>query len=212
MQIKWFGHACFFLTTSAGIKVMTDPYDEGTGFRVPPVAPDVVTVSHQHHDHNAVGLVQGKPSVVTKTGTHQVKGINIRGVATFHDKEKGQRRGLNTIFNIEADGIRVCHMGDLGHHLGPDKLLEIGPVDVLLIPVGGTYTIDANEAAALVKEMKPRVAIPMHYKIPGLNVSVAPADNFLKHFGAVERKSFLEVTPGNLPAENTVVLLERLQS
>ncbi|MEW6183438.1 MAG: MBL fold metallo-hydrolase [Bacillota bacterium] len=212
MRIKWFGHSCFFLVTGAGIKVMTDPYDEDTGFRVPPVAPDVVTVSHQHHDHNAVSLVQGKPIVVDKTGTHLAKGINIRGVATFHDNEKGKRRGLNTVFTIETDGVKICHLGDLGHCLEPDKLMEIGLADVLLIPVGGTYTIDANEAAALTKEMKPRIAVPMHYKIPGLNVSVAPADGFLKHFGTVERRPFLELTPDNLPAESTIVLLDRLQS
>lgn len=208
MQIKWLGHACFLLTTTEGAKILTDPFDETVGYPLPAEAPDVVTVSHQHFDHNAVGLVKGKPEVVEGTGARQVKGIAFRGVATFHDKEKGAKRGPNTVFVIEADGVRVCHLGDLGHPLDAAKRREIGPVDVLLIPVGGTFTIDADEAAALVKELQPRIAVPMHYKTQYLNFPITPVDDFLKHFSGVRRESVLEVTPENLPPATSVVVLE----
>jgi L-ascorbate metabolism protein UlaG (beta-lactamase superfamily) len=212
MRIKWLGHACFFLLTEDGTKIVTDPYDEPTGYRLPPLAPDVVTVSHHHHDHNAVGLLRGNPRVIDVAGAHLFQGLTIRGVGTFHDKKKGAERGPNTVFVIEADGLKVCHLGDLGHQLGADEPSEIGPVDVLLIPVGGTYTIDADEAAALVKEMKPRVAVPMHYKTRHLRISIAPADNFLAHFETVDRKPHLELTPGDLPPAVTVTVLERSDS
>ncbi|RJX19244.1 MAG: MBL fold metallo-hydrolase [Ammonifex sp.] len=212
MQIKWLGHACFYLVTQDGTKIVTDPYDEATGYRLPPVAPDVVTVSHHHHDHNAVGLLRGSPRVIDLAGTHVVQGLTIRGVATFHDKKKGAERGPNTVFVIEADGLKVCHLGDLGHYPDVEKLREIGPVDVLLIPVGGTYTIDAGEAAALVKDMKPRVAVPMHYKTKHLRISIAPVDNFLAHFEAVDYRQLLELTPADLPPATTVAVLERSES
>lgn len=208
MQIKWLGHACFLLTTTGGVKILTDPFDETVGYPLPAEAPDVVTVSHQHFDHNAVGLVKGKPEVVEGTGARQVKGIAFRGVATFHDKEKGAKRGPNTVFVIEADGVKVCHLGDLGHPLDAAKRQEIGPVDVLLIPVGGTFTIDADEAAALVREMRPRIAVPMHYKTQYLSFPITPVDDFLKHFSGVRRESVLEVSPENLPPATSVVVLE----
>uniref|UniRef100_A0A7C2I178 MBL fold metallo-hydrolase n=1 Tax=Ammonifex degensii TaxID=42838 RepID=A0A7C2I178_9THEO len=208
MQIKWLGHACFLLTTRAGVKVLTDPFDQAIGYPLPPVAPDVVTVSHEHYDHYAVGLLKGEPAVVEDTGTYQVKETTIRGIATFHDKKKGAERGPNTVFVIEADGVKVCHLGDLGHPLDAPKRQEIGPVDVLLIPVGGTYTIDADEAATLVKEMKPRIAVPMHYKTDRLKINIAPVDGFLKHFSGVQRKPLLEVTPETLPPATSVVVLE----
>ncbi|MEW6572237.1 MAG: MBL fold metallo-hydrolase [Bacillota bacterium] len=208
MEIKWLGHACFLLTTREGVTVLTDPYDESIGYPLPPVTPDVVTVSHRHYDHNAVGSVKGSPVVFEGAGIHRAKGLTIRGVATFHDKNKGAQRGPNTVFVIEADGLRICHLGDLGHPLDGAKVQEIGPVDVLLIPVGGTYTIDADEAAALVTEMKPRIAVPMHYKTERLKINVAPVDNFLKHFSRAQREPLLAVTPEKLPPATNIVLLE----
>ncbi|HIE11949.1 MAG TPA: MBL fold metallo-hydrolase [Desulfotomaculum sp.] len=208
MQIKWLGHACFLLATGDGVKVLTDPYDESIGYPLPPVSPDVVTVSHQHFDHNAVGACKGEPAVVEGSGTHQVKGLTIRGVATFHDKKQGAQRGPNTVFVIEAEGLRICHLGDLGHPLDAAKLREIGPVDVLLTPVGGTYTIDAEEAASLVKEMKPRIAVPMHYKTAQLKINIAPVDGFLRQFTGVKRQSLLEVMPDKLPPATDIVVLE----
>lgn len=211
MQIKWLGHACFLIATREGIKLLTDPYDESIGYPLPPVSPDVVTVSHQHFDHNAVGACKGQPAVVEGSGTRQVKGITIRGVATFHDKKQGAQRGPNTVFVIETDGLRICHLGDLGHLLDAAKLREIGPVDVLLTPVGGTYTIDADEAAALVKEMKPRIVVPMHYRTERLKINIAPVDGFLKRFTRVEQQSLLEVTPEKLPPATSIVVLELSQ-
>lgn len=208
MQLKWLGHACFLLTTREGTKIVTDPFDATVGYPLPQVVPDIVTVSHQHFDHNAVGVLKGNPTVVEGTGARQIKGVNIRGIATFHDKKQGAERGPNTVFVIEADGITVCHLGDLGHPLDGRKLQEIGPVDVLLVPCGGTYTIDADEAAALVKAMKPRVAVPMHYKTEYLKFPITPVDNFLRHFPAAERRTLLELSPDNLPAPTAVVVLD----
>lgn len=167
MKVKWLGHACFLLTSDSGLRIITDPYTTGVfGLEYAPPAEtaDIVTVSHDHADHNNVAAVKGNPQVVQGVGSHEAKGVRFKGIATAHDESSGKERGANTIFCFALDGINVCHLGDLGHDLSDQAVADIGDVDVLLIPVGGNFTIDAPVADVVCKKLSPRVIIPMHFK------------------------------------------------
>ncbi len=209
MQIEWLGHACFLLTGTGGVKVLTDPFDEKVGYPLPKVEVDVVTVSHQHFDHNATHLLPGKPAVVEGPGRHTAAGIEIRGVATFHDQERGANRGANTVFVIGMDGLNVCHLGDIGHILSPESAAEIGAVDVLCVPVGGFYTIDGKVARETVDQLKPAVILPMHYKFdPGMGMPIAPVEDFLQYYPGARRQKALILDKSSLTRESQVVVLE----
>jgi L-ascorbate metabolism protein UlaG (beta-lactamase superfamily) len=167
MKVRWLGHACFLLTSDSGLRIITDPYTPGAfGLEYAPPAEtaDIVTVSHDHADHNNVAAVKGNPQVVQGAGSHEAKGVQFKGVGTAHDESSGKERGTNTIFCFALDGIKVCHLGDLGHDLSDQTVAEIGDVDVLLIPVGGNFTIDAPVANGICKKLAPKVIIPMHFK------------------------------------------------
>lgn len=207
MRIEWLGHACFRIETADGVRILTDPFDEQVGYPVPAVEADIVTVSHQHFDHNAVSVVRGRPRVVQEPGEHRIGGIAVTGVSTFHDPEGGAQRGSNIVFVIAADNLRICHLGDLGHRLNQEQLDRIGPVDVLLIPVGGHFTIDAAEAAETVAAVRPRIAVPMHYKTRYMNFPIKGVEEFTKRFDKVSERPRLEVTPDNLPEPTEVVVL-----
>lgn len=182
MFITPLGHSCFLLEESTGTKVVTDPYSSEIGITLPPVSADVVTVSHPHYDHNNVAAVLGSPLVVDKPGMFEVKGVQVFGLNTYHDEEHGKKRGSNVIFNIRMDGVNVCHLGDVGHGPSPMMIEAIGPVDILLIPVGGTYTIDAEVAKEYVDRLMPSVIIPMHYKTDDVNIDIEGVDSFLDYF------------------------------
>lgn len=172
VRITWLGHACFRIAPSSGPVVVTDPFDPGIG-SYPATRPkaDVVTVSHEHGDHNAVNRVSGQFKVVRGGRTQTVAGVEFRGIASYHDSVQGQQRGTNTIFVFKLDDITFCHLGDLGHVLTPQQVQAIGRVDVLMIPVGGYYTIDAKTADRVVQQLSPRVVLPMHYKTKALSPS-----------------------------------------
>jgi len=206
MKISWLGHACFLIETAQ--KIITDPFDQQLGYPAPKAAADLVTVSHQHFDHNAVRTVPGKPRVIQDAGEHSADGVTITGIRSFHDQNRGAQRGENIIFIIEAEGIRVCHLGDLGHPLDRDTRAKIGKVDVLLAPVGGYYTINAAEAKEVVEQLNPGYAVPMHYKTKYLNLPIAPADDFLKFYPGYKKETALEVQAGKIPEKTQVVLLE----
>ncbi|HIE09402.1 MAG TPA: MBL fold metallo-hydrolase [Armatimonadetes bacterium] len=210
MRIEWLGHACFLITASDGTKILTDPYDPSVGYRDIGVDADVVTVSHAHYDHNYVSGVGGSPEVVDGPGKRTVKGIEFLGVEAFHDTSGGAQRGRNTIFAFEVDGLRVCHLGDLGHPLTEDQRREIGEVDVLLVPVGGYFTIGPKEAWEVIEQLKPKVVIPMHFKTPSVSLPISPVDEFLSGKPNVRRlgKSEVELTKESLPAETEVWVLE----
>ncbi len=212
MKIEWLGHACFLVTGAKGTRVITDPYATGEKIMYQPVnaAADVVLVSHGHFDHNNVAAVQGKPEVVTEAGKHRVAGLDILGVQAFHDGEQGQQRGKDVIYTFSVDGIRLCHLGDLGHPLSDAQVKEIGAVDVLFIPVGGFYTLDVAQANELCNTLKPKVVIPMHYKTSKLGLPIATVDEFLAKRTQVRRVkgSSVELVPGKLPAQTETVVLE----
>lgn len=187
MRIKWLGHACFKITSAKGVRILTDPFDDNVGYPLPQVEADIVTVSHQHFDHNFIDCVKGNFEVVSKVGNFYVKDINITGVHTYHDEENGKKRGDNIVYIFDVDGIRVCHLGDLGHVLSPAQVEMIGRVDVLLIPVGGIFTVDSEKAETIVKLLNPKIVIPMHYKTEPLKFNLDPVDDFVKRFSNVER-------------------------
>ncbi len=193
MKIKWLGHACFMITSDTGIKIITDPYERSDNLRHSEIkeSADIVTVSHGHFDHSNIAAVRGNPEVVR--GTKKVKGIEFKGVPSYHDEAKGQQRGKNTILCFEVDGIRVCHLGDLGHQLGDKQIAELGRIDILLIPVGGYYTIDAKVATQVCNQLNPRVIIPMHFKTDKCSYPISGVDEFLKGKAAVNRLDASEV-------------------
>ncbi len=210
MKIKWLGHVSFLITSDAGTKIITDPYETGGGLSYGQIkeSADIVTVSHDHADHNNVAAVQGSPKVVR--GTVEVKGIKFKGIPTYHDDAGGRQRGKNTIFCFEVDGIRVCHLGDLGHRLNDSQVAELGTVDILLIPVGGFFTIDAKLAGQLCDRLKPKVIIPMHYKNDRCAFPIAGVEEFLRGKKEVSRldASQVEFKPGELPPSTKVIVLK----
>ena len=210
MKIKWLGHASFVITSDTGTKIITDPYEVGGGVNYGQIkeSADIVTISHDHADHNNVAAVQGSPKVVRGVG--EVKGIKFKGIPTYHDDVGGRQRGRNTILCFEVDGIRVCHLGDLGHQLSDSQLAELGEIDILLIPVGGFYTIAPKLAGQLGDRLKPKVIIPMHYKNDKCAYPIAGVEEFLRGKKEVSRldASQVEFKAGQLPATTQIVVLK----
>jgi L-ascorbate metabolism protein UlaG (beta-lactamase superfamily) len=215
MKIKWYGHASFLITSDSGTRLITDPYEPGAydgGIAYKPIedSADVVTVSHDHADHNYVQGIQGSPVVVKGPGLHEAKGISFKGVATYHDPSEGKERGENTMFVFSIDGVTVCHAGDLGHVLSPEQAGELGEIDVLLLPIGGVFTLDPQEATKVAELLKPRILIPMHFKTPGCGFPIAGVDEFLTGKTSLERVegSEISVSQDQLPSPIHIVVLE----
>ncbi|MFC1939292.1 MBL fold metallo-hydrolase [Chloroflexota bacterium] len=211
MKIKWLGHASFMITSDDGIRIITDPYapNERLTYDEIKESADIVTVSHEHFDHNNVAAVGGNPEVVK--GTAEAKRIKFSGTATHHDDAGGSQRGNNVILCFEIDGMRVCHLGDLGHPLSDKQAAELGKIDILLIPVGGNYTIDAKVATEICSKLAPKVVIPMHFRNERCSgFPVAEVDDFLKGKEGVSRLNVSEVEfkPGVLPATTQIVVLK----
>jgi len=179
LQIRWHGHACWEITNDKTL--VTDPHDgKSIGIQAPTVQGDIILVSHDHYDHNSVKTVEKEGSkVVTDTRKRNINDVEIRGIESFHDEAKGAKRGNNIIFQFTMDGINFCHLGDLGHDLDEEAVQKIGQVDVLFIPIGGTFTVDDKQAWKLIKKINPRIIVPMHYKIGGLSLPIAGIDPFL---------------------------------
>ena len=154
MKLKWFGHACFLLTSNNGVRVLVDPFNEKVGYALPVVEADIVTTSHGHGDHNYTAVVNGEFLLIDQPGNFSHNGIEIKGISSFHDKVEGSLKGKNVIYRFNIDGLSVCHLGDLGHLLSPHQVEEIGTVDILLVPVGGHYTIDASDALEVLQQLK----------------------------------------------------------
>ena len=209
MEITWLGHSCFKIKGSQAT-VITDPYSPDLGYSLGKPAAQIVTVSHQHPGHSYVQGVGDQPKVISGPGEYEISGSLIIGMATFHDGEGGKKRGKNTVYLIEVDDLAVCHLGDLGHVLSTQQVEEIGNVDVLLVPVGGVSTIGATTAAAIVRQLEPKVVIPMHYKTPALKRELETVDRFLKEMGVKEFASrpSLTLNKTSLPLSTQVLLLD----
>jgi len=189
-KIQWAGQSCFQISVSNSrdhsADIVIDPFDEETGLKVPNFSADIAMVTHGHHDHNNVKALKGDPFVVDGPGEYEVKGVFIQGIPSFHDDSEGKERGKNTIYVIEAEGIKFCHLGDLGQKQLTDEQLEkIDGVDILMIPVGGEYTINSSGAQKIISQIEPLVVIPMHYALPKLNTKIKldGVDKFLKTMG-----------------------------
>ena len=209
MEINWLGHSCFRIK-GAQATVVTDPFSPDLGYSLDKPTAHIVTLSHQHSGHSYLQGVGGEPRSVTGPGEYEISGVLIMGIATFHDEERGSQRGKNTAYIMEVDEVSVCHLGDLGHVLDTEQVEEIENVDVLLLPVGGVSTINASRAAEVVRQLEPRVVIPMHYKTQVLNRELEPVDRFLREMGIkeVSSRSKLSLTTTNLPVDTQVVLLD----
>ncbi len=210
MKIKYLGHDCFLITSDTGLKIITDPFTTGGDFTYAEIkeAADIVTVSHDHFDHNNVSAVRGNPEVVK--GTTKIKGIEFKGIPTYHDDAEGKLRGKNTIFCFTVDGVRLCHPGDLGHPLSAQQAAELGKIDILLIPVGGFYTIDAKVASQVCNQIKPKVIIPMHWNNKWSFPKIASVDEFLRGKQGVSRldASEVELKAGELPTTTQIIVLK----
>ena len=214
MKIKWLGHSSFLITSDAGVKIITDPYEaayiagDGPGYGEIKESADIVTITHGHTDHNNVSTVRGNPEVVK--GTTRSKEMEFKGISTYHDEAGGRQRGENTILCFEVDGVRICHLGDLGHQLNDKQVAELGKIDVLLIPTGGFYTIDAKVATQICNQLKPKVIIPMHYKTDKCGFPIAGVDEFLQGKQDVTRldTSEVEFKQGKLPATTRIIVLK----
>ncbi|MDP2645712.1 MAG: MBL fold metallo-hydrolase [Desulfobacterales bacterium] len=205
MKIKWNGHASFTITADDGTVIVTDPYDPaGFGgvlkYDMVRDRADGALISHDHADHNYVQGLSGSPEVLRGSG--RVKDIQVKGLATYHDESDGSERGANTVFVFTVDRIRFCFVGDLGHRLSAEQIRTIAPVDVSLVPVGGTYTLNAEGAVKLVQDVAARVVIPMHFKTGKCNLPISAVDGFLAKMPCVKNlgKSEIELTPDKLPA------------
>lgn len=214
MEISYLGHSSFKIK-GKNATVITDPYSvKMTNLKFPKTEADIVTVSHAHEDHSQTDLVEGNPYIVNNPGEYEIKGVTIIGTSSFHDNVSGAEKGKNTIFVIEIDKIRICHLGDLGHKLNEEVLEKLDGVDILMIPVGGVATIGPSEAVEVVNQIEPKMIIPMHYQEEGLNPEIfgklAPLGDFLKEMGeSPETLPKLQVTADLMPEEKKVVVLER---
>jgi L-ascorbate metabolism protein UlaG (beta-lactamase superfamily) len=210
MEITWFGHS-FFRLKDRGIAIVTDPYDESTGYPPVKVKADVVTISHNAPGHSNLKAVRGKPIVFNGPGEYEVKGVFITGVPSWHRRRKGVPPERTTIFIFEFDSITVAHLGDIGQVPSQEEIEELPAVDVLLIPVGGKETLDASKAAEVVSMLEPKVVIPMHYKTKYTELQLDGVEKFLKQMGKKDAKpapSFKVKNRSDLPDETRVVLLE----
>ncbi|MDO8687350.1 MAG: MBL fold metallo-hydrolase [Dehalococcoidales bacterium] len=208
MDINWLGHSCFRIK-GAQATVITDPYSPDLGYSLGSPAARIVTISHQHPGHSYAQGVGDNPKVVAGPGEYDISGVLIIGTTTFHDGEEGRSRGKNTVYLIEVDEISICHLGDLGHVLTTAQVEEIGNVDVLMLPVGGVSTINAPMAAEVVRQLEPKIVLPMHYKTAALNRELEPVDRFLQEMGVkeVNPQPKLSLTRAKLPLSTQVILL-----
>ena len=203
MKVMWHGHSCFEVKNN--VTVVTDPHDgKSIGIRTPIVKADVLLISHDHFDHNCSRVVKGDFVTVREPGERIEKGVKILGLPTFHDDKEGSKRGRNIVFKFEMEGVRLCHCGDIGHMLSTEQLKALSPVDVLFVPVGGVFTINGTQARKLVNQLKPKIAVPMHFRVGGLSLSIQTADQFLE--GLPESKVLrvgneVDFVPEELPTE-----------
>jgi L-ascorbate metabolism protein UlaG (beta-lactamase superfamily) len=208
LDVTWLGHGCFRLR-GRGAAVVTDPFPPSIGLKLSRLDADLVTVSHEHENHNYTQVMRDAYEI-RGPGEYEVAGVSVIGVPTYHDAEKGGKHGRNTIYLIEIDDVRVCHLGDLGHPLDDSEAEAISSPDVLLVPVGGRTTIDAAQAAAVVRQLEPRFVVPMHYKIPGLKLELDSLDRFLKEMAVAvtEPQPKLSVQASSGEYDTKVVVLE----
>lgn len=209
MEITWLGHSSFLIKDSKGKKFLTDPFDESIGYNTYKDEVDLVTISHDHFDHSYTESIKNNPEVIDTIGSFSAHGIEIKGIPSYHDNCKGAKRGENTIYIITVDGYTICHLGDLGHKLSKNDLDKIGDIDILLIPVGGNFTIDGKEAAAIAKDINSHIVIPMHFKTPYLTFDLDGVEIFITNMKNAEKVNNCTLKiEGKLEDKNAVKILD----
>lgn len=213
-KITWAGQSCFHISTSiskdVSADIVIDPFDEKIGLKLPSLNADILLLSHNHPDHNHAKGVKGDPFVIDGPGEYEVKGVFVQGISAFHDDSQGKERGVNTIYTIEVENIRFCHMGDFGQKQLTDEQLEaIGRCDILMIPVGGKYTINGAEALKIIGQIEPKIVIPMHYALPKLDADIDGVEVFLKAIGktSIEPVDKFTVKVSTLPADRDMEII-----
>ncbi len=205
MTITWFGHSCFRVEAK-GVNILFDPFSKEIGLKPPRIRDDVVLVSHEHHDHNATDGADAETFIIRNPGEYERKGVAIQGIRAFHDKSEGAERGMSTIYRVRVEDVTLCHLGDFGQAaLSTEQIDSIGDVDVLFVPVGGNYTVDGKEAAAIVSAIEPKIIIPMHYMVDGLSIpNLDGPERFLKEIGlSPDKGETLRVVAKDLPVDET---------
>jgi L-ascorbate metabolism protein UlaG (beta-lactamase superfamily) len=215
MKINWYGHSAFHILTNQGTRIIIDPYKSGAFNNALVYGPikdkaDIVITSHDHEDHNYTGDIQGKYTLINKAGAYEIKDVKIKAIPTFHDPSEGKERGRNLVSMIKADNLALVHLGDLGHNLDATLLKEIGKVDILFLPVGGFFTIDALVATEVMNAIKPIITIPMHYKTEKCDFPIAPVEDFTKGKKNVRMLYHFDVSieKETLPKEAEIIILE----
>ena len=185
MIINWYGQSCFQITSSNNhVSVVVDPFSEDIGLKLPKLQPDILLVTHQHSDHNNIKSISGDPFLIDSPGEYEIKEVFVQGIPSYHDPLFGEERGINTIYTIETEELKICHLGDFGQkELSPEQIDKIGEVDILMIPIGGVYTISSKEAAVIMSQIEPSIIIPMHYHLPKLKLKLDGLDKLLKTMG-----------------------------
>jgi L-ascorbate metabolism protein UlaG (beta-lactamase superfamily) len=209
MEISWLGHSCFRLK-GASATALTDPFSPEVGYSLGKPTTTIVTVSHGHPGHSYIEGVSGEFKIIRGPGEYEICGVSLIGLPSFHDAEEGKKHGRNTVYLIEMDDLRLCHLGDLGHMLKPEQIEELGSIDVLFLPVGEGSTLDVPQAAELVRRLEPRVVIPMHYGTAAVKRPLAPVDRYLKETGVkdIQTQTKLVLTRFKLPEVTQVFLLD----
>ncbi len=215
MEIIWHGQSCFTIK-NGDVTIITDPYESDIGLKLPNLKADIVSISHEHSDHNNLKAIEGNPKILNWPGEYEVAGVQMQGIEAFHysqsEGEKAEKRGETIIFTFVLEGMKVCHLGDLGHRLTNEMTEAIGDTDVLFIPVGGLTTIDAKKAHEVIEQIEPRLVIPMHYKIDGLKMNVEGIEPFLKEIGQKDLEPIerLRLKKTDLPEEETRFVLLKI--
>lgn len=216
MEIYWHGQACFeirALSTDSKTKtrIVIDPYGNSIGLKLPLLKADLVLITHDHEDHNNSAAVKDSPFIIEGPGEYEVKDVFVKGFFASHGRKDKKDLGRIVVYIIEAEGIKLCHLSDFGQkELLPEQLDKVGDVDILMIPVGGKYTIDGEAAQKIANQVEPKIIIPMHYNLPGLKVDIAGAGEFLKAMGQEDLKpeDCLKIKKGDLPSETRIILLK----
>ncbi|HLD51249.1 MAG TPA: MBL fold metallo-hydrolase [Patescibacteria group bacterium] len=214
VEINFINHSCFKIKGKE-VSLIVDPYDpEQTGYKMPKLDCDILLTTHEHFDHNYKDAISGYKLLIDGAGEYEVGGVFIQGIEVFHDNENGAKRGKSTLYVIEIDDFTIMHCGDLGHELSKETLEHIPDIDVLLIPVGGTYTIDAEAAAKIISSIEPGFVVPMHYQtseVTKLSKDLAKLDKFLDEMGVdvgMKKQNTLKLSNrSDIPEETEVVIL-----
>jgi L-ascorbate metabolism protein UlaG (beta-lactamase superfamily) len=215
VSLTWYGQACFLLKSPGGTTILLDPYSDKIGYKVPSLDAQVVLITHEHFDHNNSAMAKAPEKVIHGLDadgnwvpvSETFGDVKVRSVGVYHDDKEGKDRGKDTVFILETGGKTIVHLGDLGHLLSDEQVKAIGRVDVLLIPIGGVYTIDADAAQKVVAQLNPKIVVPMHYKTDPLSIPLAKPDKFLSLMTGVEKTTDSTLTVGDLPGAQKVIVL-----